>query len=261
MSSKRKQTGAQESKSLAYLVAEQGGVFEFPLPALQPAFADLSSILGEAGKSAVALGSNTQLLGLTDTFGKITLPPSSFAELAPTFGEGVKAAIDAINLKDTLAVNLSIADSLDKSGIDLARSLRIHFRKSGIDPKFKIVNRSYKTRVASPNFKIVRATSESTESTGRHSHHTQPTTVTPAIEPPSAKYFLRLLLPRKTRQAIIGDLCEEFHEVCSEASPRRAQVFFWWQATREIVRSLLLTFLKLSGFATAAEALRRYIGN
>ena len=93
------------------------------------------------------------------------------------------------------------------------------------------------------------------------SNETEPAIGIPTAEPSSPRFALRLLLPRKTRQAIIGDLIEEFRQVCRESSPRKARFFFWCQAIREIARSVLITFLKLSGFATASEALRRYIGN
>ena len=93
------------------------------------------------------------------------------------------------------------------------------------------------------------------------SNDTEPSPGISAAVPSSPRFALRLLLPRKNRKQIIGDLIEEFYQVYREGSPRRARIFFWWQATREIARSLLITFLKLSGFATAAEALRRYIGS
>ena len=72
---------------------------------------------------------------------------------------------------------------------------------------------------------------------------------------------LRFVLSRKNRDAIIGDLQEEYAKVFARFSPGVSRFWYSWQVCREILRFSLTRLAVLSGLARAAEALRRYIGN
>jgi len=52
--------------------------------------------------------------------------------------------------------------------------------------------------------------------------------------PQFAKYMIYLLIPRNNREAILGDLEEDFHEVKKEFGPRKAKFHYRVQVLRSI---------------------------
>lgn len=84
----------------------------------------------------------------------------------------------------------------------------------------------------------------------------------PSPSPPAnSELTLRFLLSRKNRQAILGDLTEEYAEICQQHSLVWARAWYYFQAVREIVRAVLIRIAALSGLAAALEAYRRFISN
>ncbi|MGZ8237039.1 MAG: permease prefix domain 2-containing transporter [Methylobacter sp.] len=52
--------------------------------------------------------------------------------------------------------------------------------------------------------------------------------------PKAAEYLIYLLIPRKNREAMLGDLQEDFHEVCEKFGLRKAKFHYWFQVLRSI---------------------------
>ncbi|MGY6277843.1 permease prefix domain 2-containing transporter [Methylomonas sp. MgM2] len=65
-------------------------------------------------------------------------------------------------------------------------------------------------------------------------------------EPPSwAQYLLYLFIPRKNREALLGDLEEDYREVYRKFGKNKAIFFYWSQALRSIWPLLCASALKL----------------
>lgn len=57
----------------------------------------------------------------------------------------------------------------------------------------------------------------------------------PSNTPPkTAEYLLYLLVPRKNRDALLGDLQEDFNEVREKFGLRQAKIYYWVQVLRSI---------------------------
>jgi hypothetical protein len=67
--------------------------------------------------------------------------------------------------------------------------------------------------------------------------------------PKLAEYLIYLFFPRKDREAILGDLEEDFHEVHKKFGLRQARLQYWAQVFRSlwpIIRALLANIIVLS---------------
>jgi hypothetical protein len=57
-----------------------------------------------------------------------------------------------------------------------------------------------------------------------------------AVPPPTAAKFILLLIPKRHREHIIGDLEEEYTTIMlPEYGARKAQIWYWWQVAISIV--------------------------
>jgi hypothetical protein len=68
----------------------------------------------------------------------------------------------------------------------------------------------------------------------------EPINVTP---PKPAEYLLYLFLSKDNREAILGDLEEEFHEVEAKFGMNKARIYYWVQVIKSIY-PLLITTIK-----------------
>jgi hypothetical protein len=70
------------------------------------------------------------------------------------------------------------------------------------------------------------------------------------VTPPKlAEYLIYLFFPRKDREAILGDLEEDFHEVHKKFGLRQARLQYWAQVFRSlwpIIRALIANIIVLS---------------
>ena len=63
--------------------------------------------------------------------------------------------------------------------------------------------------------------------------------------PQLAKYLVYLLVPRKNREAILGDLSEDFQEVRKKFGLRKAKFHYWFQVIRSIPSFIGASVIKL----------------
>ena len=69
-----------------------------------------------------------------------------------------------------------------------------------------------------------------------------PSTPTP---PKIAEYLIYLLIPRKNREVMLGDLEEDFQEVRKKFGLRKAKFHYWFQVLRSIPPLISSSVLKM----------------
>ena len=74
--------------------------------------------------------------------------------------------------------------------------------------------------------------------------------------PKSAAFLLLCFLPKKDREPVLGDLKEEFPEICAEFGTRRAKLWFWAQTIRSLWPLLSSAVGKLAKWSAAVSGLR-----
>lgn len=84
--------------------------------------------------------------------------------------------------------------------------------------------------------------------------------------PGSAALLLYCLLSKKDREPVLGDLKEEYPEICAEFGPRRARLWFWAQTIRSLWPllssaggNLAKTAAKLTGLKWLHDFIGRFI--
>jgi len=87
----------------------------------------------------------------------------------------------------------------------------------------------------------------------------------PALAQPSpphnAERLLLWLLPKASREAEIGDLEEEYRTIAvPKLGEREAQLWYWWQAVRSVLRGWLVKSSIVAAFVGAIEWVRRTFG-
>ena len=83
----------------------------------------------------------------------------------------------------------------------------------------------------------------------------------PTHPPLAARFLLRLFVPKRDRQAFIGDLLEEYTEdVLPEFGRFRADLWFWKQSAAAVWAFAARAVIKLSLVGAAVEWLRRHLG-
>ena len=81
-------------------------------------------------------------------------------------------------------------------------------------------------------------------------------------KPRNAQYLLWLLMPRAQREAVIGDIAEQFAQVEQSQGLRRARAWYWCEVARSlwpIAMDCARRLVKWGVFGAAAEWLRRFI--
>jgi hypothetical protein len=71
-----------------------------------------------------------------------------------------------------------------------------------------------------------------------------------SIEPPKAAKFILLLIPKRYREGLVGDLDEEFSTiVLPKCGQRKACFWYWWQVGAILVPILWAQLKRLAGLA------------
>ncbi len=72
---------------------------------------------------------------------------------------------------------------------------------------------------------------------------------TKLYQPPKiAEYLLFLFIPKQNRNAVLGDLEEDYHLAFEKYGLKKAQFFYWWQVVRSIwplISAVVLKLIKL----------------
>lgn len=63
--------------------------------------------------------------------------------------------------------------------------------------------------------------------------------------PKNAEYLIYLLIPKKNREVMLGDLEEDFYIVCEKFGPLKAKFHYWFQVLRSIPPLIGASALKI----------------
>jgi hypothetical protein len=75
--------------------------------------------------------------------------------------------------------------------------------------------------------------------------------------PPRSAKFLLLLIPRRHREHLIGDLDEEYTDIVfPEYGPRKARIWYWWQVVASLSSLVCAEMRRLAGFIILWRSVR-----
>jgi len=78
-----------------------------------------------------------------------------------------------------------------------------------------------------------------------------------STNPPRWAKFLLLLVPRRYREHLIGDLEEEYSQiVLPEFGPRRARLWYWWQVLASLIPLVWAEAKRLAGLVVIWKSVR-----
>ena len=83
--------------------------------------------------------------------------------------------------------------------------------------------------------------------------------LSPARPPFNAEYLLYLFLGKEEREAVIGDLLEEYSEILERFNKRRADIWFYKQVGGSLLPLLRRTILRIGAVVWLGRILRRLI--